>query len=236
MKPHWDEYLQTFIKYESAKKDFIVVHLSDEYLNDPIDYYKYKHCKNIIRMYPRTDVPCPEKVYTIPLGPYRRIEKGIQDEATRNTVWSFFGTNWHQRKEKLSPLLSIEPNKHKFYESWMDQEQISKQEYSNYALDSVFMPCPAGNNIETFRFWEALEHGAIPLYVRSMGDESYYKFLSSHLPLLSLENWSHAADFMKSLAQNPQTLVHYRKTMHAKWLSWKEEIKKDIQKLLARKA
>lgn len=236
MKPHWKEYYETFINYESIGKEFIVVHLSDEILQDPVEFYKFRYCKQVIRMYPRANVPCPEKVYTIPLGPYRRIENPEKIDSPRSNVWSFYGTSWKGRKEKLNPLFLIGPNQYKFYDSWMDMEQLDKKEYSNALLNSIFIPCPGGNNIETFRFWEALEHGAIPLYVRSSEDQDYFKFLSSHLPLISLESWSHAADFMKSLAQNPPTLVHYRKTIYAKWLSWKEELKRDIQKLLLTKA
>ena len=46
-------------------------------------------------------------------------------------------------------------------------------DYSSYVdltADTVFVPCPAGNNPETFRHYEALELGAIPLIVVGKAD------------------------------------------------------------------
>jgi hypothetical protein len=96
----------------------------------------------------------------------------------------------------------------------------------------MFVPCPKGQNVETFRFWEALEHGAIPIYIRNDGDEQYFKYISCNLPVLSLPSWNHAADFIQSLLQNKPTLVQYRTTMLEKWARWKKTIQEECKKRL----
>jgi GR25 family glycosyltransferase involved in LPS biosynthesis len=223
MKPHLDDYIDVFNRYEKEQKDFIVVHLSDEKTDD-LDFYKLNYCKKIIRFYPRADTPCPEKVYVIPLGPNRQNLLESDTYTNRKIIWSFFGTNWYDRQTKLGPWLKLIPNKHEFYDSWMAKEQLTATEYSEICRQTIFIPCPAGQNVETFRFWEALEHGAMPIYVRQPNDDPYFNFISSKLPIISLNNWDIALSFIQSLLDNPPTLINYRKTMLSKWASWKEEI------------
>jgi hypothetical protein len=231
MKPSLKKYVHVFERYEAAGRDFIVLHLSDEYCDDPNGFYEYKSCKAIIRPYPSTKLPAQEKILYIPLGPYRQING--DEMGQRQNVWSFYGTNWKDRNKLLEPLIAIEPNKHGFFEEWMDKKQISEEEYSKICKDSYFIPVPRGQNVETFRFWEALESGAIPLYVRTDGDEEYFKFISSKLPILSIQSWDKATDFVKSLMSNTSTLTHYRTTMQQRWKQWKDELKGNIKGLVA---
>jgi hypothetical protein len=93
------------------------------------------------------------------------------------------------------------------------------------------MPCPRGNNIECFRLWEALEHGAIPLYVREPDDELFFEFISSSLGIISLPSWNHAHDFIKQIIQNG--IIQYRDTLIHKWTFWKKKLIKDSRKILA---
>jgi glycosyl transferase family 25 len=233
MKPHVKQFAPIFERYEAAERDFIVLHLSDEYCDDPVDFYKYKSCKVVIRPYVSKMLPAQEKILYIPLGPYRQANGSDTEIGQRRYVWSFYGTNWKDRQKLLEPLLSIEPSKHGFFEEWMDKKQLSEEEYAQICKDSYFIPVPRGQNVETFRFWEALESGAIPLYVRSEGDEEYFKFISSKLPVLSIESWEKATDFIKSLVSNENTLRHYRTTMQQRWKEWKDELKGKIKGLLA---
>ena len=61
--------------------------------------------------------------------------------------------------------------------------------------------------------------------MRNQGDEEYFKFISSKLPIISLANWENATSFMQSLLHNPQTLINHRNTMIQKWNTWKQEVK-----------
>jgi len=53
----------------------------------------------------------------------------------------------------------------------------SSERYDKYIqllADTAFAPCPAGNNPETFRHYEALEVGAIPIIVRPKDDDKNF--------------------------------------------------------------
>jgi hypothetical protein len=95
------------------------------------------------------------------------------------------------------------------------------------------MPCPGGQNPETFRFWEALEFGCIPIYVRCPNDQQFYSFISKKLPIISFNTWQQATGFMQSLLQNGASLVQYRKTMLEKWAAWKAELRAECQRIIS---
>ncbi len=57
--------------------------------------------------------------------------------------------------------------------------------------------------------------------------------LSDHITTLSVDNWTSAADFVKTLLQNKAALIQYRTTVLNKWAEWKEEIKQRCAKILA---
>jgi GR25 family glycosyltransferase involved in LPS biosynthesis len=221
-RPNMLEYTMAFNKYEAAGRPFKVIHLSDEFCNDPVEFYSLSMCTQVFRMYPRSDYKCPEKVTTLPLGSYRTPV--VDTNQQRHLLWSFFGTGWKEREKELGNWKSLQPCQYKFFEDW-GSAKLSEEEYSKLCAASVFMPCPRGQSVETFRFWEALEHGAIPIYVRNEHDMDYYKFISKKLPIISFQTWDQALGFVQSLLQNPPTLAHYRTTILEKWSSWKAELK-----------
>jgi len=225
------KYITIFQRYEALEKSFSAIHISDEFGSDPIEWYSYKSCKAVIRNYMRQDCVSMDHVYILPLGP-SRFTTDTKDLSERTNIWSFFGTNWHNRQQDMSPISNIMPHKCIYYKEWLDPEHLTPSSYSAELLNSVFIPCPKGQNLETFRFWEALEHGAIPIYVREPGDNLYFTFISSHLPLISLPSWKHASDFMQTLVQNKPTLLQYRTTMLEKWNMWKQTIQKECKSRL----
>jgi hypothetical protein len=107
----------------------------------------------------------------------------------------------------------------------MDPAQLKGDEYSAMLLSSTFVPCPRGQNLETFRFYEALELGCIPIYVREGENDPFYKFISEKVPILNLTSWEQAVNYMTELEQNKETLVQYRKTLLQKWRDWKQELR-----------
>lgn len=217
MKPHFS-HLDVFKRYTEAKKPFYALHISDEHCSDPIHWYS--SCAHVIRMYPR-EMPYTN-VSIIPLGPYRTTtQQNILTE--RPQVWSFYGTKWANREELMKPLETLHPNSCIFYDSWMDKKQLSSSEYSQQCLKSIFMPCPHGNNVETFRFWEALEHGCIPLYVVKSKD-IFAEFISKHLPIVLLDSWESAVSFVITLLEKPEMMNEYRNKLLTAWSSWKKEL------------
>jgi hypothetical protein len=94
------------------------------------------------------------------------------------------------------------------------------------------VPCPAGNNVETFRFWEALEHGAIPLYSREKGDEYFWGWIEKHLPLQAIPSWELAGEAAQIITANPAVYEAYRTHLASAWVSWKVTLCKAAREII----
>jgi hypothetical protein len=233
MKPYMNDYISVFSKYEAAGKSYYAFHISDELLTDPIGWYK--SCKHVFRPYVRPDTINLPNVTHIPLGPYRTYNSDY-NLVERKLVWSFFGTQWKNREKLMEGLKDITPNKYTFYKSWLDSTNLTASEYTDVCLNSIFIPCPPGMNVETFRFYEALEHGCIPLYVYSEQNDLHYEFLKEHLPLVHIDTWNECKTrsitiLVSHLLNHQDQIITYRNNLLDAWKSWKNELKIQISEL-----
>ena len=232
----YEEYIELFKSYEEKGIEFSVIHLSDEYCTDDISYYDYTSCKSVIRNYIRPGLP--SKVIVLPLGYHRGFQNGITEpyERTpqipfRTKIWSFFGTNWKNREAILEPLKAIEKHNLVLYNGWNDPNNIGEQEYLSNLLDTLFVPCITGNNTETYRFYEALECGCIPILVDDT-DNNYCNYIKNYIPITTLTSWVQAVAFIHQLYNDKQTLELYRHSLLHGYKSMKQHFKEKVQSAL----
>jgi GR25 family glycosyltransferase involved in LPS biosynthesis len=238
-KNHIPQYNELLRKWNDSGCEFYILHLSDEYLNDDLSVYSLPMCKGVLRMYERPNMPSAEKVKVIPLGYHFTIDGGSENPAEktprlpfRSNRWSFMGTNWKNRKEMLEPFNRIEPNRTVYADSWESPQKIQRKEYLAVLLDSYFVPCPTGNNAETFRIYEALECGCVPLYVKNGDGDSLANRLMEEIGILPSSNWSEAAALTEHLLQNIQLLENYRTVILNRWLAYKKKVAESVKKIL----
>ena len=206
----------------TIKRPYKVLHMSDEHENDPI-FYDRPEVSGVMRFYPRKDLALNTKVLTIPLGYHWQNNKPIKTVGDRKYKWSFHGTDWMSRSEQIKPLLEIEPNRVEFYNDWNSPSQLAKEDYLDLLSDTVFIACPRGNNIETFRLYEALESGCIPVFT-----EIPVILHDSGIPFLRTETWLEVASLMKHLINNPEQLHHYQVSLVSGWMHYKERLRKKV--------
>lgn len=239
-KPMIEQYTKLFEEWETEKFPYYVLHLSDEFGTDPLDFYNFSQCLGIVRMYPRSDIPeeAKRKTLVIPLGYHWTMREGSEDPLNktprlpfRNTKWSFYGTGWQNRKEQLESLNTVQPNSLLLVDTWESPQKLTHNQYIARLLDTIFVPCPGGNNMETFRLYEALECGCIPLYVKHEGDDLYVKTLQEELGLLPVKSWIEAKLLMEHLLQEKGLLETYRNTLLTQWKVWKSKLSGQIQRL-----
>lgn len=217
----WNNY---FIILNDKGINFKVLHLSDEFMTDNISFYTLPTCKGVIRNYWRNDVPNLPHIITIPLGYHH---KGINSKSfiQRELIWSFHGTSWFDRTTHLENIISFVPHICHFTDQWNSPNMTGRDKYLSDLSNSKFCPIPKGNNIETFRLYEALEQGTIPIYVRIPYDDIFWNILSNKLELINIESWDKARQFIKNLINNPDDAENYRMKISEKWKIWKSEIK-----------
>ena len=229
-RPHSDTF-NTYFNNLPKNITFKVLHLSDEFDKDTIDFYNLPNCRGVIRNYLRADTPEVPHIITVPLGYHY---KGINNSAflDRKLVWSFHGNCWFDRKSKLEQLYSFVPHNCHTVNEWNASNMSKQNQYLSILTDSKFCPILRGNNIETFRLYEALEVGTIPIYVRQEGDELFWNKISSKLGLLELENWTQATNVIQIFLNNPDEGEKYQIKLCEAWTKWKSEIKSACQALL----
>jgi hypothetical protein len=89
------------------------------------------------------------------------------------------------------------------------------------------VPCLNGFwNVESYRFYEALEHGCIPI-IGLDEKQSYINILggSSNAPLFGLKDWSGAGAVMNSISPRPDVLEKIQKEMGQWWFGYKIYLK-----------
>jgi GR25 family glycosyltransferase involved in LPS biosynthesis len=214
---------------------FYVLHMMDELKTDPIHFYEWPECLGVIRNYVREDIGENPKVKVIPLGFHWAIPDGQVLHHTprvpfREFVWSFVGTKWCNREEKINKLEGVRGDKKcVFMDTWRSKNMLGREETLSILLNSWFVPCPGGNNIETYRFYEALEAGAVPVIVKEEGCESYYNYLRKSLPIVIVESWEKAGLFIQVMKDQPQIYEQYRIDLINAWERMKEGVKKDVR-------
>lgn len=210
-RPHIQEW-NTILSTQTTP--FQILHLSDEFGTDDITSYNLPACKKVIRNYfrPITD---SKKVTVIPLGYHHKSDtvKPIQD---RKLVWSFHGTDWFGRGDLLKQFVEYTPYHCKLQPQWNDPGQTKQNVYLLDLGNSKFCPVLRGNHEETFRLYEALEAGTLPIAVEA---NDYTRWIDEHLKLSELYDWT-----------NPKTMdlpigEEIQKEVVKRWAQWKENVK-----------
>ena len=237
LKPDNHRYNQLFSKYEAQGKKFYVLHLGDEHATDSIDFYNFSSCAGVVRNYVRLNLP--PKVLVIPLGYHYTLGQGVENpyERTpqlpfRTLIWSFFGTRWNSRAELLSPLTVLREHNVKLFTSWNDAQQLGSKEYLSNTLDSIFVPCIGGQNPETYRFYEALECGCIPIIVKDDDSSNYINYITTHIDILPLASWAQACALIQGLLNDKASLESYRHRILTSYRSMKLMYKDLVRKIL----
>jgi hypothetical protein len=228
-------------KYESLKMPFWLVVLSDEFLKVPSFGTQYHMCRHIFRNYyypnghPRiTPIGLGYKT-----GFWNQYQGITVDKITnRPHLWSFVGTPTQHpdRHMALSTFKELEPNYIYFTTNFNSQNALSVEDYRDTMLQSKFVLCPMGNaNLDTFRLYETLEAGAIPIVLSYSGIQphkpSYWNFMfHKPPPFIHFESWEKCKSIVQSM--NEEQIEELRIECWNFWNEYKLQLKDKIQTIL----
>jgi GR25 family glycosyltransferase involved in LPS biosynthesis len=215
-RPHLDAFQTLFLSFEKQNRPFHVLHLSDEFGADSLSFYGLSMCKTVIRNYPRA-LPRHPRLFVLPLGYHYRATT-IKPWEERELMWSFHGTDWFDRSKQLEPLRMVEPYSCRFQPDWNHPTMTPKEEYLSILGNSKFCPILRGNHAETFRLYEALEAGALP--ITTITDKGYLGWIEEHMGLSSLYPWTQP---LLALQQGQSESI--RQAVGERWASWKKAIR-----------
>lgn len=101
---------------------------------------------------------------------------------------------------------------------------LGKKEYYKELEKTYFTPCPMGNGMDTYRFWEALYNKCIPIVIK----HTWYDAILSHYPnvkMIQMDDWSDLVKLVPEL-----TIDRYNKLMlgldlsDLDWKVWEKKL------------
>ena len=114
-----------------------------------------------------------------------------------------------------------------------DGEKLTKAEFDAVLADTVFSPCPMGNVIlETWRFYESLELGCIPLAERRPSLR-YFDNLLGPNPVPTFLSWSDALRYAEAAFTDKPGLRRKQAEIGAWWTEKKATVKAHLQEVLS---
>jgi hypothetical protein len=204
------------------------LHLSDETYDGGYDVYR--NFRGVFRNY-WSSIFNPRRVMQLPLG----YTNGFTHEAIepdidrRMYIWSFLGhAGKSSRPEMIEALHPFKPN----FVYTAEQSRlrpIGRSEYQRILRDSIFIPCSMGNlNLDSFRVYEALECGAIPVLEKRPSLDYFRRLLGAH-PVPTFSNWRQAARFIAFMLADRNALANLQKQCIDWWTGYKQSLREQVE-------
>jgi hypothetical protein len=169
-------------------------------------------------------------IMVLPLGPTNiAMEPFIEADDDRKFLWSFAGVKTAARVKMYKNLKDIGPHYCEFYE-YRKQERppLDGRAFMTLLSQTVFSPCPMGNvMLETFRLYESLQIGCIPIVERRRR-MPYYDLLMPGHPFPAFSCWSEAKQFVQRLSKDRAGVAEYQLAIASWWRSYKLGLRKDV--------
>lgn len=208
----------------------VLIHLSDEWFSG--GYRLYRHFDAVIRNF-HTRLASGPGILTIPEG-YSNgtaVDGAFKPATARPYAWSFVGEIKASRADMVRALDGVGPALLLGTSSisGSGDGRMTKPAYDAALADSVFSPCPMGNAIlETWRLYESLELGCIPLLERRSTLDYFGNLFGEH-PIPTFRNWHGARTWMETAYADPIRLVHLQRDIGAWWNRHKRDVQRAIR-------
>ena len=112
--------------------------------------------------------------------------------------------------------------------TFSEAERVPPAAYMAILRDSTFVACPMGNvHLESFRVYEALEAGAVPIVERRPRYD-YFALLFGDYPFPSVERWSQAPAVVARLGRGA-ALAELEEETRRWWRTRKDELRLAVQ-------
>lgn len=231
--------------FQSMNRKLALLHISDEFARDDISMYGHPAVAHVFRNYWRTGLD-KARVTVFPLGFTTGRGKEASTHAqipfgSRKTTWSFVGSlDRPGRTEALKQLRDGSTDVDYLCQtkaSWGAPAVQEGETYCQTLANSKFVPCMRGSvALESFRVYEALEHGAIPVFVpaesHNCADE-FREMYGDH-PFLAVPSWSEAATVMKRLEGATNVMEEHRQKVVAWWRDRKMQVIQKIHEVIGK--
>ncbi len=223
---------RAFLRKVSSLNRIGLFHLSDEWFCG--GYEVYRHFRFILRNYHARLFAHPG-ICVVPLGWTNGTKKKEEADlaSRRRSIWTFAGNRNWVRHQMVAELARLVPNRVQLSQPG-GCPSLPREEYVSWLRDAAFCPCPMGNVVlETFRVYEALEAGCIPIVEHRFGFD-YFRSLLGENPLPSVRSWREGASFMQRLASDPGSLDACQGEIRQWWRFYKAKLQREVGEFVFR--
>lgn len=225
--PTYEDY---FRECRARFRRLVLFHTSDEWFSG--GYALYRHFDAVIRNF-ATGLAKHDGIWTIPEGYTNgtRVGTALRPVTERQYAWSFTGEIKFSRIDMASEFAALEPNLITSTTSIYREggNKLSKAEFDSVLENSIFSPCPMGNVIlETWRLYESLELGCIPI-IETRASLDYFTGLLGLHPIPSFQNWAAARRYVESSLANESALLSKQSEIRNWWATKKQAVRIQVR-------
>lgn len=225
--PAYEDY---FSECRARCRRMVLIHTSDEWFSG--GYALYRHFDTVIRNF-ATGLAAHDGILTIPEGYANgtRTAGSLRPVAERQYAWSFTGELKASRIEMASALAGLKPNFLTGTTSIYREggKKLSKVEFDDVLENTIFSPCPMGNVIlETWRFYESLELGCIPIVETRFSLDYFTGLLGPH-PVPSFRSWDAACRYARDALTDRPSLQRKQMEIRDWWTAKKQDVRKLVR-------
>lgn len=168
----------------------------------------------------------------IDIAPNIIYNKKHFNKIDKKYTWCFMG-QIHNQGERAKMIKSLKSIKGSYFcstnTSWQSSDSIDTARYKRIMQQSIFVPCPRGNNSpDTFRLYEAIESGSIPIVER---DEYWNHLFGVDHPLIQVSDWDKSIKDIEMLSNNPDWLKNYSNRLSSWWKEYKNKLSTTINSI-----
>jgi hypothetical protein len=201
---------------------FAVLHLSDEEGLDADSWYaRVPPAVPIWRNFPHSRLEVRPQVRCFPIGPrdlfLAQQQQPLLPASCRHAPWAFMGTLWPSgsRRKAVSLFLAHLPAGH-YYGGQHFGQGLPLEQYATNLRHSVFALAPEGDrHLDTFRLWESLCCGCIPLLVEY--NNTADRLLMAPHPLPVFQSWPQALRWAERQLADPAGLDALQARINRWW-------------------
>jgi hypothetical protein len=214
--------------------------LSDENLIETCEWLHDPNCLFSIRNYVHPVYFSHPKVTTIGLGYKKDFKKYLTHKSAekRYNAWVFAGTPHGDRRKMLDVFESIKPNQTHECSGFCSADALTTRGYAEMMNNAIFALCPPGqDSMDSFRVYEALEAGCIPVVLcRTTKMRIYPSYWHAvvqsaglnELPFVIGNDWKENADTIDKILGS-KNYKNIQNECNRFWTDLKTNWKKQIQ-------
>lgn len=219
-------YIKEINQELSKLKWVLLIVTSDEESNFPVEKIKHPKIKIYVQ-YPKRGRH--DKYAKFPLGYTSETRKCLQ-LVDKDVDFFCSGQNTHiRRRECFQALLHKEMGlTHRVMKTEGFAQGLSPEEYHDYMNRTKVAPAPSGIvSQDSFRLYEALEAGAIPIgdNINPSGDDDFWEFLIPNAPFPTINDYSDLSGYIDDQLVDFQAKAN---RVQSWWIKYKRDLKNQL--------